>query len=161
VDTLKEIKRIIAEVEENAPEIVKFPSKWEIKLYRNSPVAGKAYGVRLISINQDLAELYPEQLRDTVIHEMAHCLVFGTIPRRCKPHGPEWQHMMLLLGVSPEVCHRMEQPGLIRKRNNRQTWHCDCTEHYLTTTMHNKIMIKGQPRHCRRCKTSLQYGPKD
>ncbi len=159
MDVTKAVEVIIAEVVMNAPSYTKFPCAFDIKLFRNSPTAGRGVGIGGLEINADLAEQYPDQLRDTVIHEIAHCLVHLNHDYRCKPHGPEWQDMMYRLGVEPERCHLMEQPNLKRKRHGRHTYHCGCTEHQLTTGKHNKIQIYGTTRHCLRCGEDLNYGP--
>jgi SprT protein len=158
MNTEKAVETIIAEAAMNAPEGC-FPTTWIVQTYRNSPVAGKASGPRTIKINADLAEQYPEQLRDTVLHEMAHCLVYRNIHHRCKPHGPEWQDYMHLLGVAPEVCHRMEQPDLIRKRHNTFPYRCACGTHNLKAGRHNKHICYGVNFTCRKCGTELEYTP--
>ena len=89
-----QVQVIISEVVMNAPEHIKFPPSWDTVFFSNSPTAGRAIGTCLIQLNRDLAKKYPENLRDTVIHEMAHCLVHLNYDHRCKPHGQEWQNMM-------------------------------------------------------------------
>ena len=157
MDVEAQVKAVIMEVELNAPEGVRFPTDWLVKFYRKSPVAGKAKGPRTILINSDLAEQYPEQLRDTVIHEMAHCLVYRNVPHRCKPHGPEWQDMMYLLGIEPETCHRMEQPNLKRVKHRTHRYHCGCGDHQIKTGRHNDIIMGLKTFTCRKCGGKLVY----
>jgi len=156
-----QVRAIIAEVEMNAPPNTMFPGHFRLRLFRNSPTAGRACGISGLEINADLAEQHPENLRDTVIHEIAHCLVHLNYDHKTKPHGPEWQDMMYLLGVQPDRCHRMEQPNLKRVRHGRHKYHCSCREHNLTTGKHNKIQIYGMTRKCLRCGEQLNYGPKE
>jgi len=161
MSTQAKVEAIIAEVEMNAPQHTMFPCAFRLRLFRNSPTAGRAIGTCSLEINADLAEQHPENLRDTVIHEIAHCLVHLNYDHKCKPHGSEWQDMMYRLGIEPERCHRMEQPNLVRKRHHRIAYHCSCHEHHLTTGKHNKIQIYGQIRTCNRCGDQLIYGPKE
>ncbi len=161
MDVTKVVEVIIAEVQMNAPDYTKFPCAFSIRLFRNSPTAGRGVGTNHLEINADLAEQYPDQLRDTVIHEIAHCLVHLNYDHRCQPHGNEWQNMMYRLGVQPERCHLMEQPNLKRKKHGRITYHCGCTEHYLTTGKHNKIQMYGMTRKCIQCGERLTFGPKE
>lgn len=159
MDVTKAVEVIIAEVEMNAPHHTLFPCAFRLRLFRGSPTAGRAIGTCSLEINADLAEQHPENLRDTVIHEIAHCLVHLNYDYKCKPHGQEWQDMMYRLGVVPERCHLMEQPNLKRKKHGRVTYHCGCTEHHLTMGKHNKIQIQGMTRKCLRCGEQLNYGP--
>lgn len=157
MDVTKAVETIIAEVEMNPPSNTSFPGHFQLRLFRNSPTAGRARGISGLEINADLAEKHPENLRDTVIHEIAHCLVHLNYDRRCKPHGPEWQDMMYRLGVQPETCHRMEQPNLKRTRHNKHHYRCGCGDHNLKTGRHNKHIIYGVKFTCRKCGTELEY----
>lgn len=153
---IKQTESIINEAAGNLPEGIKVPAHFVITEYRGSPVAGKAKGTNKIYINADLAEQYPDQLRDTVLHELAHCLVHLNEPSRCKPHGVEWQDMMYLLGVQPETCHRMEQPDLVRKRHSDHHYRCGCQDHYLKAGRHNKHICFGVIYTCRGCGQPLE-----
>lgn len=157
MDVLKATEMVVAEVVGNAPEGVKFPPTWRIELYRNNPNAGKAQGTCTIKINSDLAEQYPEQLRDTVVHEMAHCLTYLNQPSRVKPHGPEWQDMMYLLGATPETCHRMEQPNLKRVKHRLHAYRCGCSDHRIKTGRHMNMVMGEKTYICRKCRTPLIY----
>ena len=153
---------IVAEAVGNLPEGIKWPQDlgFTYVFFRNSRMAGRARGTRRIEINADLAELYPEQLRDTVLHELAHLLVhmnYGHRQPRCKPHGPEWQDMMEILGVEPEVCHRMHQPDLKVRRHNTFPYQCGCRTHLIKTGRHNKIQMYGKSYRCRSCGDTLEY----
>ena len=143
----------------NLPEHIysKLP-KMQVHYFNKSPTAGRAQGTCRIYLNRDLLHTHPaEQLYDTLPHELAHCIVHAIHDHRCKPHGAEWQDIMQLLGREPTRCHRMEQPDLVRKKQNRHTYVCACNEHHLSTTLHHQIIIKGRNRKCSRCKTPLTY----
>lgn len=46
-----------------------------------------------------------ERVRETLLHEYAHLVVYHRFGRRAKPHGPEWRAVMNALGLSPERTH--------------------------------------------------------
>ncbi len=152
-----QVQAVITEVELNAPLYTKFPPHWIVKFFSNSHTAGRAIGTSTITINTDLAEKYPDQLRDTVLHEMAHCLTTLNESRRVKPHGPEWQDMACLIGADPTACHDMEQPDLKRVRHNKHHYRCACGDHYLKTGRHNKIIMYDVVFTCRKCGNPLEY----
>lgn len=129
-----------------------------ISYFNNSPTAGRARGKRHLELNEDLLRQdTAEMLEQTLPHELAHLLVHQTCDYPTKPHGKEWRHFMALLGCAPDVCHRMEQPNLKRKRQSRHVYQCDCRSHDLTTTRHNKHIVDGQTFICRSCKGELIY----
>ncbi len=153
-----QVEAILEEAYMNMPEGVLVPCI-KIVYFQHSHTAGRARGSKTIEINTDLAEKYPENLRDTVLHELAHCMTALKYQRRVKPHGPEWQDIACLLGANPKACHDMDQPDIKRRRHGRHTYHCGCTEHHLTTGKHNKIQIYGMTRKCLGCGEQLNYGP--
>ena len=129
----------------------------QIFYYKNSRVAGEAQGDRRIHINSDLLASHTEEMvKETVPHELAHCMVVQCSPG-AKPHGPEWQKFMRILGCEPTRCHDMKQPHLPRKRQKRHAYECACRIHMLTTAKHHAIIIKGRQRHCLKCKVTLTY----
>ncbi|MDN5716753.1 MAG: SprT-like domain-containing protein [Janibacter sp.] len=63
---------------------------------------------RTIGLSGPLTRLHsPEQVRDTVLHEIAHALVG---PRH--GHGPRWQAMARRVGASPERCLPQDAPSV-------------------------------------------------
>ena len=152
-----QVQAVITEVELNAPLHTQFPPAWKIEFFARSRTAGRAVGTCRIQINAELAEKYPEQLRDTVLHEMAHCLTTLKYQRRVKPHGPEWQDMACLIGANPKACHDMEQPDLQVVRHNKHHYRCACRDHYLKTGRHNKHICFGATFTCRSCGSPLEY----
>jgi SprT protein len=143
-------RKVLVEYGYDLPDIQTF-------YYKNSRVAGESQGINRIHINSDLLNSHTEEMvKDTVPHELAHCLVHQYSPG-AKPHGPEWQRFMRLLGCEPVRCHEMEQPHLPRKRQKRHAYECACRIHMLTTAKHHNIILKGHGRHCTRCKTILTY----
>jgi SprT protein len=151
-----QVQAILDEAYTNMPEGVLVPCI-KIVYFQRSRTAGRAKGRRSIEINTDLAEKYPDQLRDTVLHELAHLMVRANHNYRCKPHGSEWQDMMYLLGIEPERCHRMYQSDVPVVRHNKHHYRCGCGDHYMKTGRHNKHVIYGVEFTCRKCGTNLEY----
>lgn len=57
-----------------------------------------------------------EERRETVIHEVCHCIVtytHGFVPR---PHGAAWKQAMRNCGVEPRRLHSIDRTGLSRRR---------------------------------------------
>lgn len=129
-----------------------------ISYFRNSPTAGRARGKRHLELNQDLLEQdQDETLMETLPHELAHLLVHQTCDYPTKPHGREWQYFMELLGCDTTVCHRMEQPDLVRKKQHRHAYECSCMIHKVSSTKHNQMLFKGRGRKCTRCGSELVF----
>ena len=63
----------------------------------------------LVRLNRQLFD-YPDhdylELRDTVLHEVAHLAVMATFPR-AQPHGREWKWFARTLGAAPRATHRL------------------------------------------------------
>ncbi len=68
------------------------------------------HGERKIRISRHLLENHPEEVIETIKHELGHALVMHRHgKRKIKPHGKEWNSMMEELGVSnPEACHSLQ-----------------------------------------------------
>jgi SprT protein len=75
--------------------------------------AGRAdYRQKLVSLNPRLSE-YPTEIDRTLRHELAHILAqFRAGRRRIRPHGVEWQHACVDLGIADEKrCHNLPFPA--------------------------------------------------
>lgn len=104
------------------------------------------------------AKYFTENLRDTVPHEVAHFVVHETYPRRgTKPHGPEWQDLMLRFGVDPQVTFDMDLEGVPQRRQARHRYHCGCQLHEVSTTRHNRMQKRRMKYHCVTCNGALEY----
>lgn len=104
------------------------------------------------------AKHYEVNLRGTVPHEVAHYIVhevYGV--GRVKPHGEEWQALMHYFGADPEVTFKLDLEGVPRRRQRTHPYRCDCRDHEVSTTRHNR-MLRGKGQYlCRYCKTRLTY----
>ena len=142
------------------PERVKFQVNLDIAItyFRRSRTGGRALGASQIELNEDLLEREPtEMLEQTLPHELAHCLTAATSPG-AKPHGPEWQYFMGVLGVEATRCHDMDVSDVPIKYHRRpHLYECGCMIHRVTTTKHNKMLFKGRTRRCTRCGNDLIF----
>ena len=75
--------------------------------------AGQAnYLKNKIRFNRDLLEKFTDEfVSQTVPHEFAHLVAYAKFGRRIKPHGSEWQSVMVALGVKPVRTHNFEVIG--------------------------------------------------
>ena len=95
----------------------------------------------------------PEHFLKTVVpHEVAHIVVFQIYGADVKPHGKEWQAVMLkVYGIKPDRTHTFETPP-----KNVYLYVCDCQEHQLTIRRHNRIE-RGCEYICKVCKSGLRF----
>ena len=102
------------------------------------------------------AKLWPrateKQRRETVIHEACHLVAYHEANgKKIRPHGLEWQSLMLKCGVRPERCHTVDIDGLSKRRPVKAT--CECEKpHYLSKRKARRI-LDGEIK-CR-CTTRL------
>ena len=112
---------------------------------------------RVIRYNPYLfAKYFNDNITTTVPHEVAHYVVdilYGA--HRVRPHGAEWQQVMLALGTEPSVTGKYDLAGVPVRRQQRHSYQCACTTHHISTARHNKIQ-RGKARYyCRNCKSPL------
>ncbi len=69
-----------------------------------------------VELNPHLLARHPEQFLPTLVHELAHIMVFHLYGRGPQAHGPEWQKLMRRAGQDPQARHTMNVDGLRRKR---------------------------------------------
>jgi len=104
------------------------------------------------------ASYFEDSVVNTVAHEVAHYVVYSMHKwRSVKPHGSEWKSIMSLFGVPPEVTSKYDISALPLKQQRRHSYMCDCMNHQLTTTRHNKIQNKKTIYHCKKCLQPLRY----
>lgn len=115
-------------------------------------------GLHRIRYNSAIFSRHPEDfLAQTVPHETAHLIAFRLHGTAIRPHGNEWQRIMLTFGARPERCHSYNIDGLSTRRIMRFDYHCRCQTYRLTSIRHRRIQA-GQTYHCRRCGGDLRYG---
>jgi len=115
-------------------------------------------GRPLLRFNLDIARGHRDDfLQHTVAHEVAH-LVTAACHGRTRPHGPEWQAVMVYLGIDePRRCHDYALDESRVRRQRRWTYACTCSVHELSTTRHNRVQNAGARYHCRRCGDALRH----
>ncbi len=116
-------------------------------------------GEKIIRYNEIIFSRYlDDSLHNTTAHEVAHYVVHELHGRRrVKPHGKEWQQVMLLLGVTPEVTSRYDLTGLPLRQQQQFVYQCRCREHQLTATRHNRVQARRAVYRCRSCRQPLRY----
>jgi SprT protein len=109
-----------------------------------------------IRYNLAMAAHQPEAfIAETVPHEVAH-VVTSVCHGRVRPHGREWQRVMQWFGIDqPRRCHDFASPVAGRSQR-RWAYRCDCREHQLSTTRHNRAQ-RGLDYICRACSGPLRF----
>jgi SprT protein len=110
------------------------------------------------------AKYYEENLRVTVVHEVAHYLTdqlytggnaFFSRQKRIRPHGQEWQSVMHKLGVKPQTTCDFDISDLPHRRYRVYDYRCDCQKHALGIRRHKKVETNKARYYCRLCKGLL------
>lgn len=115
-------------------------------------------GVAAIRYNPYIfAKHYTYSLSNTVPHEVAHYIMYSLYGlKRVRPHGKEWQGLMLKFGAEPSRTNSLDLEGVPTRRQQRHKYKCCCTDHLISSRRHNKITA-GEVRYfCRSCKGELQ-----
>ena len=120
---------------------------------------GKAAGTahlqrNIIKINPILFINNKEEFFQQVIpHEVAHLIAFQQYGR-VRPHGKEWQHIMVNVFKRPALTtHQLDVKDVV---GQQFTYHCSCATHLLTIRRHNKV-LKGNKYRCKLCRSTLLY----
>jgi SprT protein len=101
---------------------------------------------------------FEEHLADTVPHEVAHFIVHEVFGRRgVKPHGEEWRTLMVAFGANPRATFQLDLEGIPCRRQRTHAYRCDCQQHEVSTTRHNRILRGAGRYHCRHCEAELVY----
>lgn len=119
-----------------------------------------------IRINLKLAQAnLNDFIIDVIPHEIAHFIILWTYGiqkrrgrKRIRPHGPEWQAVMLqCFERPPEIYHSFELPEKQAKTRQMKTYAytCGCQTHELSAIRHNKITQKGTKYLCKFCHNAL------
>ncbi len=103
------------------------------------------------------AKYFDDNLQQTVPHEVAHYVIEQVYGHQTvRPHGREWQALMLSLGAEPErTCH-YDLQGVPLRQQHYHGYACACSSYQLTRRRHNRIVRDGVRYYCRQCKQALQ-----
>jgi len=112
----------------------------------------------ILRFNPYLLEKYKETFIDQVVpHECAHLVAYALFGMKIKPHGSEWQALMVnLYQQTPDVTHRFEIAAKVRRLFD---YRCGCIDvnHQLTVIRHNKINKQKAAYLCKKCRSPLTY----
>ena len=117
--------------------------------------AGQAhYGRGGLRFNMTLYAEQPDAfLMDVVPHEMAHWVVHHVHPGRVRPHGVQWQRVMIeVFDRPPSVTHHFDTS---RASPAPFAYLCGCRRHYFTRRRHNNAR-RGSRYRCRECGQTLR-----
>ncbi|MCV2402789.1 SprT family zinc-dependent metalloprotease [Marinomonas sp. C2222] len=107
-----------------------------------------------VRFNPFMYQQDPASFIETVVpHEVAHIIIFQIYGSKVKPHGKEWQAMMMkVYGLKPDRTHQFDTP--LPKESYE--YHCSCECYQFSKQRHNRAQ-KGVEYICKICKTTLQY----
>ncbi|ETX11483.1 SprT protein [Marinomonas ushuaiensis DSM 15871] len=107
-----------------------------------------------IRFNYFMYQQDPEIFISTVVpHEVAHIIVFQIYGGNVKPHGKEWQAVMMkVYGIKPDRTHTFDTP--VPKETYQ--YYCECQEHNFTKQRHTRS-LRGTQYICKNCKSTLQF----
>ncbi len=88
--------------------------RWSVHYNRRMRTrAGAAWlRERRIDLNPRLLARHPLQVPETLVHELAHLVVYERAGAGAKPHGRAWQILMRRAGLPATRCHQMDISGL-------------------------------------------------
>lgn len=119
--------------------------------------AGVAYLARnLLRFNGQMYQDHTEDfLQQTVPHEVAHLVADAVYGPRIRPHGPEWQSIMVeVYGLPPKRCH--DYPVPVRQAT-RYIYQCGCPGPIPFTAQRHAWVGRGRRYQCRRCGDMLRF----
>lgn len=128
----------------------------EINFKLRGRSAGTAHlQLNLIRFNSLLLHENAEEfLHQVVPHEICHLLCYQ-LYGKVKPHGKEWQSLMMtLFNVMPSTTHHFDLTVIKQKLFDYQ---CQCGIKKLSIRRHNKVQRQQMNYFCRQCKSALIY----
>jgi SprT protein len=106
-----------------------------------------------LAFNLDVAEEFPEQYSNTVIHEVSHIGQFKLFPNAKQAHGPEFRRICRILGGNGETKGQYNvQPAPER---NLIEYKCKCRSHFITKIRHGKIVRGNATYSCKYCMSRI------
>ncbi|PJG84377.1 SprT family zinc-dependent metalloprotease [Conservatibacter flavescens] len=118
--------------------------------------AGVAYLQKnCIKFNRTLLLENPEAFINQVVpHEVAHLIVYQ-IFGQVKPHGKEWQFVMVsLFQIPADTCHQFDVSSV---QGKTYPYRCACQIHQLTVRRHQKVQHERAVYICRKCQSPLSW----
>lgn len=110
--------------------------------------AGQAiYESRTINLNPILLKGNAEHfIENTVAHEFAHIIVHDMNGLLVFQHGREWQDLMKMFGVAPNITHDYDVSHVAPTFS----WECGCSTHQVSKKVHREL-VAGTIYDCNRC----------
>lgn len=132
----------------------------------NFKLTGRAAGMYHVHCNKRLirynpyifAKYFEDNLQNTVPHEVAHYvadIIYGI--KNIRPHGREWQDIMIRFGVEPKKNCNYDLEGIPQRQHRRFQYHCQCRRYEITTRRHNMISRGERLYQCPACKSKITY----
>ncbi len=116
-------------------------------------------GSKKIRFNPYHFAKHPEEnFTETIPHEVAHYIIdqlYGI--RNVRPHGKEWQSLMLKFGVEPKRTFSYSLDGIPTRTHKRHTYTCGCMQFEITTRRHNMIQQGKAKYSCRQCGDKIKF----
>ncbi|WP_150306283.1 SprT-like domain-containing protein [Pseudomonas saliphila] len=119
--------------------------------------AGVAYlGRNLLRFNERMLQDNREDfLRQTVPHEVAHLVAHALYGGNIRPHGYQWQKLMVeVFGLEPRRCHDYAVP---ERRRTHYYYQCGCPAPISFTPQRHAWAGRGRRYQCRRCGDLLKF----
>lgn len=149
------IEECIAKIETALPQWKGSISRPTVKYDLEGHTAGYAIGSHTIRLNLYLIRTHREDMiNQTLPHEVAHIVCHQMYPGQRVAHGYKWAYIMEILGLEARRCHQYETVAK-RRRPRPHRYVCNCSEHYVTDTLHTRIQ-SGRTYTCRKCKGVLR-----
>ncbi|MCG9713867.1 SprT family zinc-dependent metalloprotease [Shewanella insulae] len=124
----------------------------------NFKLRGKSAGTAHLQLNKLrfnpvlLEENLEEFIHQVVPHEICHLLAYR-LYGRVKPHGKEWQALMVkLYDLTPCTTHSLNTDSVAGQTFD---YRCRCGVVPLSIRRHNKVQRQQTQYRCRRCKETL------
>lgn len=116
---------------------------WSFKFDRAARRFGSCqFTRRTITLSWKLTLLNdPDEVRDTVLHEIAHALAPGD------GHGRKWKAACIRVGAKPERCFRADQVTMPARREGR--FELGCTRCNWWVSRSQMRLVRGVCKHCR------------
>lgn len=154
-DFLHRAKPLLRQHGRTTPEII---IRFDLKGRAAGQVVWRSGQMPHLRYNLTMALLQPEAfLTETVPHEVAHLVVGRCFPK-ARPHGSEWRSVMTFFGIDEAArCHHFRSAEKTVTRQRRWHYRCDCGDHQLSTTRHNRVQQFAVSYLCRSCGQPLQY----
>ena len=95
---------------------------------------------------------FDDSVINTVAHEVAHYIVYQCYGHtKVRPHGREWKSIMDVFGAKPDVTSQYDLSQLPLRRQQQFTYLCECSEHQLSATRHNRVQRNMAIYSCKKC----------